>query len=133
MRFDRYQIAKVPREVTPRRMAAARRAVARELAEIPLFPELARDSSAEERMERLQTESLEFRRRMRQDRAEAWRRARAAMRALPGVSAAGVAAYWARFRCPGSPEYLADIITQVRRGESAWRMLRRISGKAWNY
>jgi hypothetical protein len=74
MRFARYPRWE-PYEVTPRKLAAARRAVQREKDRYPLFPELLTHQTAEKRLEAIATSRDEWWQDMRDHQAKQWRRA----------------------------------------------------------
>lgn len=110
-----------------RRLAAAGRAVRRELDAVPLFPELARYRSIEERVAQMEAGREDFHRAMRAHRAAAWRRARAELARLPRTTRAGVLRYWARGHLPPDPGYLLSLLHDLRaRHWAPWRALRRL-------
>lgn len=59
IQFKRYPRGE-PDEVTPRKLAAARRAMQREKDRYPLFPELLTHQTAEERLEAIATSRAEW-------------------------------------------------------------------------
>jgi hypothetical protein len=82
MRFTRYPRWE-PYEVTPRKLAAARRAVQKQRDRYPLFPELLKQRTAEERLASIADEREIWWREMRDRHAKLWRKARKALRDLP--------------------------------------------------
>jgi hypothetical protein len=109
MRFTRYPRLE-PYEVTPRRLAAAGRAVQREKDRYPLFPELLTHQTAKERLEAIATSRAEWWQDMRDHQAKQWRRARKSLRSLPAGHRAAIARYWQICGYPGDPVYLLSII-----------------------
>ena len=127
--WSRYSIpnpARGGREWTPRRIAAAKRAVIRQKDATPLFPELARHQTVEDRIAAVDANYVDFCQRFRAFEAESWRRARRELRELPRVARMGVLFYWGICRCPGTPVYLLELLRSVRRGASAWRKVRKL-------
>lgn len=124
MKFDRYP-SKTPREITPRRVAAAARAVRREADAMPLFPELRRFTSTEERLNQVQEDGAAAIGRMRDFQAAAWREARAILRGeMRQSQAAGIMAYWqGGWSGPRTGTYLLGMIRDARtRGKCFWRV-----------
>jgi hypothetical protein len=109
MRFTRYPRWE-PYEVTPRKLAAARRAVQKQKDRYPLFPELLKHQTAEERLASIADERQKWWHEMRDRHAELWRRARKALRELPAGPCAAIKHYWEIRSCPGDPVYLLSII-----------------------
>ncbi len=127
MRFDRYPFRPSghrPSRVPPQLRPAAQRAVDRELAKVPLFPELARFRTVEEREEIQAREHATYARQLRTFRATKWHEARAELAALPAVTAAGVRTLWQAAWYPGDPVYLLGVIRNAKAGHSAWTTLR---------
>lgn len=77
MRFTRYPKGE-PYQITPRKLAAARRAVQREKDLYPLFPELVRHQAAEDRLASIAVERETSWQEMRERQAKLWRNARQA-------------------------------------------------------
>lgn len=125
MRFDRYG-RHVPRERSPQRVAAARRAVRREAEALPLFPELVRPelASVDARLdhnERQAARTVEARRAW---IASRWREARRRLRQLRPLQAEGLRRWWQAGGVPASPEYLLDAIhAATRRHVCHWSLL----------
>lgn len=128
MRFYRYQIkpsgGRCFRPWTQRRLAAARRAVSKELSQVEMFPELARFSTVEERQRIIDEQRASFAGRMRSDRAANWHRARKCLLGMDPISARGVRKLWSVGGYSGDPVYLLDLIRRVKLGQSAWTTLR---------
>lgn len=122
MRFNRYPRADNT-DVTPRRLAAARRAVQREKDRFALFPELVTHTTAEERIAAVNHHRTEWDQEHRQRRAANWRRARRQLGELPIIRQTGIRRYWQQFNGPGDPVYLLDMITQANRGRCYWQLL----------
>lgn len=123
MRFTRYTL-RCARTVTPGRVAAARRAVQRDLDSVPLFPHLAHDPSPEARLARISAEESDRIATWRSHRAAQWRRARRTLAAVRPSLAAGIRRWWAAGVVPADPSYLLDSIWQaLHRGWCPWRAL----------
>lgn len=126
MRFSRYPKHE-DRGATPRRLAHARKWVAKDKEQIGLFPELARYQSAEERIANQDAGFAHYWQELRDGRARNWRQARAELLTLPPIRRAGLAAYWQRARCPGDPVYLLGMIRDARKpAGSFWARLARL-------
>src|SRR5215469_14058071 len=109
MRFTRYPKAE-PYEITPRKLAAARRAVQRQKDRFPLFPELITHQTAEERLDAIAYGRAEWWQNMRDHQAKQWRRARKSLRDLPRGPRAAITRYWQICGHLGDPVYLLSII-----------------------
>ena len=115
MRFFRYP-RPLQREITSRRLSAARRAIQRDRDSWALFPEYVKHHTAEERIAAVDEDvSAAFQLR-RQQRAEAWRRARAALRQMPVQQRRDAMEFWQRGIYPASPEYLLALIRSITTG-----------------
>src|ERR1700745_3625289 len=99
MRFTRYPRWE-PYEVTPRKLAAARRAVQKQKDRYPLFPELLKHQTAEERLASIAVEQESWWQQMRDEHARRWRKARQALRDLPPGPNAAIRRYWKICGCP---------------------------------
>lgn len=111
--WTRYPITKERNPWTPRRVAAAERAVAREAEACATVPELRRFSTVAERIEQIdQTQADRFTR-LRDFRARLWREARAALRSLDPNTRAAVLDRWNTRIYPGDPTYLFACIQRV--------------------
>lgn len=103
----------------------ARKAVKREQEKFALFPELARWSSAEQKMDEQDKIAHDFISRMRQFHADKWREARRDLRSLKPIVADGIKAWWqSDCQFPRDPVALLDAIHQAKKGNSYWRRLR---------
>jgi hypothetical protein len=109
MRFTRY-LKDEPYQITSRKLAAARRAVQKEKDRYPLFPELLKHQTAEERLAFIADKRARWWHETRNRHAELWRRARKALRDLPSRPRAAITRYWQICGCPGDPVYLLAII-----------------------
>lgn len=128
IRWKRYEMPHPEREKrawSPQRLAAAARAVQREKDAVPLFPGMARYQTVAERVADRDEDEAAFRARMRQHRADLWRRTRRTLRSLPKITQAGILIYWREAGYPPDPLYLLQIIVEDRR-RSAWRRLREL-------
>ena len=115
MRFFRYP-RPLQREITSRRLSAARRAIQRDRDSWALFPEYVKHHTAEERIAAVDEDvSAAFQLR-RHQRAEAWRRARAALRQMPEQQRRDAMEFWQRGIYPASPEYLLALIRSITTG-----------------
>jgi hypothetical protein len=99
------------REWTPLRVKAAERAVRREAENMPLFPELRRVHTVEQRMEQMDIRADIIAQRLRAGRAKMWREARAFLRALPQADRERLLAKWNTRFMPGGP---ADLFAVAR-------------------
>lgn len=109
MRFTRYPKGEA-NQITPRKIAAARRAVQREKDRYPLFPELLKHQTADDRLASIAVERETWWQEMRDRHAQQWRKARQALRDLPTGPRAAIKRYWKICGCPGDPVYLLSII-----------------------
>jgi len=125
MRFDKYP-RHVEYEVTPRKVAAAKRAIQADKDKCGLFQEMVVHNTPEERLDAMAIHRREYWQEMRDGVAKTWRKARHQLRALPIVTRAGVARYWGQARCPGHPAYLLTIIRDAANGKSAWSRLAKL-------
>src|SRR5260370_37474937 len=82
MRFTRYPKGEAY-QITPRKLAAARRAVQREKNRYPLFRELLKHQTAEDRLASIAVERETWWQEMRERQAHPWSKARQALRDLP--------------------------------------------------
>ncbi len=109
--WERYPITMERREWTPLRVKAAERAVRREAENMPLFPELRRVHTVEQRMEQMDIRADIIAQRLRAGRAKMWREARAFLRALPQADRERLLAKWNTRFMPGGP---ADLFAVAR-------------------
>lgn len=113
------------REWTPRRLAAARRAVKREQGSVPLFPELAKYKTVDDRVKELDQNHLAFALKFRARHAEQWREARRRMKQLNPGTRHALALCWNQGGQPKDPVYLLDLIHDYDvTGYSPWSWLR---------
>lgn len=126
MRFTRYPLKLARREWTPRRLAAAKRAVAREAESVPLFPDLARFKSVAERQSQIDAAGLAFTVRMRKTIASHWRTARRQLRRLPPTTRAGILAIWNSGIYPADSGYLLSQLRKYSGPVSPWTYLREL-------
>jgi hypothetical protein len=109
--WQRYPITKERREWTPLRVKAAERAVRREAENMPLFPELRRFHTVEERIVQMDNRSDIIAQRLRTGRAKMWREARAFLQSLPESDRQRLLAKWNTRFTPGGP---ADLFAVAR-------------------
>jgi hypothetical protein len=109
MRFTRYPKDE-PYETTPRKLSAARRAVQKGKDRYPLFPELLKHQTAEERLASIADERARWWHEMRDRQANGWRKARQNLNRLPSGPRAAMKRYWKICGCPGDPVYLLTMI-----------------------
>jgi hypothetical protein len=113
MRFTRYPRWE-PYEVTPRKLAAARRAIQKQKDRYPLFPELIKHQTPEERLASIAVEREAWWQRMRDRHANVWRKAHQNLNSLPPGPRAAIKRYWEICGRPGDPVYLLTIIHEHR-------------------
>jgi hypothetical protein len=113
MRFTRYPRWE-PYEVTPHKLAAARRAIQKQKDRYPLFPEFLKHRTAEERLASIAVELETWWKEMRERHAKLWRKARQNLNSLPTGPRAAIKRYWKICGCPGDPVYLLTIIHEHR-------------------
>jgi hypothetical protein len=113
MRFTRYPKGEAY-QITSRKLAAARRAVQREKDRYPLFPELLKHQTAEDRLTSIAVERERWWQEMRLRQAKLWRKARKALGELPTRPRAAIKRYWKICGCPGDSVYLLTIIHEHR-------------------
>lgn len=100
----------IGREITPRRLAAARRALARERANAGLFAEqvAAEQPTPEERISDIDRNMLLSEQRMRDFEAHCWRKGRRMLRSLPRGTQRAILANWNASSCPAEGAYFCD-------------------------
>lgn len=125
MRFQRSVYEKEEPELvlSPQRVRAAERAVQRDHDAVALFPELRKETTVEDRLQRIERGRQEASTENRQRRAREWRNARRRLATLPPLVRAGVLRYWNTTSVPGDPVFLASFVTQAQRGTSFWAKL----------
>jgi hypothetical protein len=109
MRFNRYPKGEAY-QITPRKLAAARRAVQREKDRYPLFPELLKHQTAEDRLASIANEQEAWWQQMLDRHANMWRKARQSLNRLPPGPRAAIKRYWKICGCPGDPVYLLTLV-----------------------
>src|SRR5215469_16792509 len=123
MRLTRYPKGE-PYKITPRKLAAARRAVQKEKDRYPLFPELLKYQTPEERLASIADERETWWHEMHDRHAKLWKKARQALRELPAGPRAAIKRYWKICGCPGDPVYLLTIIHEHwARKVSYWHVM----------
>lgn len=112
MRYQKTGFVKELREVTPRRIAAAKTHLKNELKKHPLFAaEIAAEQpSPEERISRIDEGRLEWRLMMRKDHAERWMKFRRL--AMQRSDWLDLKAAWDAARYPGTSEYFACFVQE---------------------
>lgn len=101
-----------PRGITPRRLAASRRALLREQQRYPLFRDqvAAEQPTPEGRVTVIDLGTLEHWQRQRDLAATHWRWARKLLRMLDANTQAELLGYWNRSKRPGDAAHFADFI-----------------------
>ena len=128
IRFRRVGLRPAAAERSVGRIRAAEKAVAREAADLPLFPELRRWTSADDRMSDMERQSAAFILRIRDGHAVTWRSVRHTLRRIPRTQRIGILLYWRQCSCPAESYYLADILHGMLVGHrpGAWQRLREL-------
>lgn len=122
MRFTRMTFRPTPIERTPRRIKAAEKAVKKELDKYPLFPELARFSNVDMRLEQLDDMSRHYWQNIRNQEAYTWRKFRRRLRTLDLQEQERFLNYWnSRNMIPGTAHYASDTLTQFF-NRNDWRL-----------
>lgn len=111
----RHDTSRIPRATVAQRTKArirnAERAVRRELDSVPLFPELARFSSAEERLDQQERMELDRLRRIRHEEAAGWWRLRRRLLQLAPVERDRFLDYWNNSTMvPAEAGYANDVL-----------------------
>ncbi len=111
----RHDTRRTPRAEIParssRRIANAQKAVQRELDSVPLFPELARFSSAEERLDQQERMELDRLRRIRHEEAAGWWRLRRRLLQLASADRDRFLDYWNNSTMvPAEAGYANDVL-----------------------
>ena len=113
MKFQPH-IKAIRREVTPRRLAAARRALTRQAEAVALFPDLQPTETPQQRCDRFDLDGVATVQRWRDAEADRWRRARRTLRTLSAEQRAQVHARFTLNRfMPKTAFYLLEIIRAV--------------------
>lgn len=122
IRFKRYgRIEEQTRGITPRRLAAAKRALQRERDKMPLFADMIAETqpTPEERITKLDAGLIEQMIENRQEVAEKWREIRRKLREMPVDEREHLLWYWNRSMMPADTTYLSGLIYQWT--ERGWR------------
>lgn len=124
MRFTRYMLKETSYEVTPRKLAAARRAIEKDRERCGLFPEMMQFTTVDDRIDAIARGRRLWVADMRQRQADGWREARRRLRALPPITRDAIKRYWAQATMPGDPVYLMGLIHDATaKGVCYWRRL----------
>lgn len=124
MRFTRYMMRETSYQMTPRKVAAARKAIEQDRERCGLFPEMMQFTTVEDRVDAIARHRSLWVADMRQHQADNWRRARRLLRELPPGTRTGIRRYWAQSIMPGDPVYLLGLIHDAHaRGVCFWRKL----------
>lgn len=132
MRFKRFPFHPCPMVRTARKIKNAERAVQRELDSIPLFPKLARYSTAEQRLDQIDASMMVYWKSMRDHDAKTWKKFRKRLASVPQEEAQRFLKYWnAHVMFPGEACYASDTLTMYFQRED-WRKedIREIQGGA---
>lgn len=118
------------REITPRRLAAAKRFARRAQEKVALLPDLVAEvEQPEARLEAYRQGEIASHAEYRANRAREWRAHRRAIAALPEHTRRGLMRYWDNWCTngnPGDPGFLAGFIRQAQTGVSFWAKLREL-------
>lgn len=123
MRFTKYNYRPTDkREVTPRRIAASRRALNREAEKLPLFAAQIRETqpTPEERIASIDAGQQQVIAEWRTFRADMWRKGRAMLRELPLECQKDLIGKWNRGTCPADPAYFCDFVRTYKRTGFVW-------------
>ena len=118
MKFDRENMMRVAEKEkllgpTPRRLAAAKRALARQREKLPLFADeiAAGQPTPEERIRMFDDAYISWRKKMRAFTASMWLKGRALLREMPEMERNEFLDYWNhRWKGPKRAEYFLDIL-----------------------
>lgn len=118
-------------EVTPRKLAAARRAVQSARDKVALFPELVSEvETPEERIDALKAGAVANARYWRALQAKNWREARRRLESMPESMRRGVLKYWDHWVAKGNasdPVYLLGMCrSAIVEGVSYWTRMRQL-------
>ncbi len=100
------------RQVTPRRLAAAKRRLEREVDAMPLFADEVRASqpTPAQRIARMDADATKFFQAMRDHAARNWRRGRCALQQLPPQQRQAIIANWNASPLPATATYFVDYL-----------------------
>ena len=121
MRFQHFDIrpGKIPR--TTRRLKNAKKAIERERDSIPLFPELVRFKTAEQRLDHLDEVQIAYWQGIRDHEAATWRKVRRRLYTLTDYERARFLVYWNSHGCPGTASNASECLRAFFRRED-WRL-----------
>lgn len=102
-------------------MRNAARAIQREIDQIPLFPELVRFKSVEERLDHLDDVQIAYWQGIRDHEAATWRKVRRRLYSLNDYEMARFLAYWNSHGCPGTACNASELLRAFFRRED-WRL-----------
>lgn len=121
MRFKRFNIRPTKIARTVRRVKNAERAIQKEREEIPLFPELVRFKSADERLNHLDEVQIAYWQNIRNCDARMWRKFRRRIYGLPEADRQKFLDYWnSHVMIPGEACYASDTLANFFKRED-WR------------
>jgi len=113
------------REWTARRIANAKRAVQRDHDSVPLFPDMVKHKTVDDRIMEIEKDDFDYKLRMRAYQAAKWREARKAYFALPPRTRQGMKKFWDKSPVPAEAHYLMSVIREhLQTGFSPWSWLR---------
>jgi len=120
MRFRRQEKIE-GRGISPRRLAAAKRALQRQADALPLFSAQikAEQPTPEERIINHDNNFADWKQGCRDAAAKTWREARAKLRALPREEQEMILKYWNKSGMPAAAHYFATVMHQYI--EQGWR------------
>ena len=122
MRFQRFPFHPSPINRTSRRVKNAERAIQRERDDVPLFPEMMRFKTADERLDYIDRVQIEYWQRMRDADALTWRKFRKRLYGLDREARQRFLDYWnSRKMIPGVACYASDTLTSFL-GREDWIM-----------
>lgn len=113
MRFARYPMRREDRrEVTPRRISAAKRALIRQAEKLPLFADIIRETqpSPEERIKAMDDGFQWIVGEWRELRAAHWRKGRKMFMSLPDPVRVDLREKWGRIQWPGDGTYFCEFV-----------------------
>jgi len=115
-----YKPVQVIRGATPRRIAAAKRALQRQREALPLFSQQIAESqpTPEERIRQMDDRLCRQIEEDRSRRADGWRQARTLLRSMSDRNKEALLDYWNRSHYPKDPSYLLGLIDRWAKG---WR------------
>lgn len=112
MRFKRLLREKPKTERTPRRVAAAKKAVQAQRDKLGMFADQFPVETVEERLDRIDQARIDWSKSFRSQRAASWFKARRLLLSQPDEVRQALIEEWNAAPYPGSPEYLLDFLWQ---------------------